>query len=145
MPCKPTLTQFTPFSIPRILTLPLKLLALTTAIYILPTAMHTITTSLSDLYDLVGRRARSPYAPDAPLASVIGAGVMLLAWHVWLGRLSYVGIMEGTKRHGGMSWGRLLGRIVLPGVLLVTGVVFAAGVGRKVRGEGVVFVKGNTI
>src|SRR3954462_2044731 len=102
MPSKPTITQSTP-SLPRILTLPLKLLALTAAMYILPTLMHTITQSLSELYDLLGRRARSPYELDVPWVSVAVAGVVLVAWHVWLGRLSYIGIMEGSKGER-VSW-----------------------------------------
>lgn len=119
---------------------PLKLLFLTLATYILPTLIHRMTLSFSCLYDLLSRRARSPFAPEPSWADIVTAGVVFLAWHVWLVRLSYFGIMEGRKK--GVSWGRVLGRIVVPGGLLLLGVGFGVEVRKRTGGE-VAFVKGN--
>jgi hypothetical protein len=50
---------------------------------------------------------------------------------VWLGRLSYKTVVEGRKV-GQVSWGRVLGRVVVPAVVLVLGIEFAWGVGAMV-------------
>jgi hypothetical protein len=115
----------------------LQVLALAAAMFIVPTLMHRIVQSLDDVYELLGRRARSPYEPAIPYTSVFIATVLLLGWHVWLGRLSYKTVVEGSGEKGRVSWGRVLGRIVVPFLLLSLGLQFvwelSAGVSDPAR------------
>jgi hypothetical protein len=99
--------------------------------YIVPTLIHSTVQSLDEVYELLGRRARSPYA----LSSILIASVLLVAWHVWIGRLSYKTVVEGSKRGSGVSWGRVLGRVVVPVVLVVFGVDFAYGLSGRLLGD----------
>jgi hypothetical protein len=69
----------------------------------------------------------------------------MLGWHIWLVRMSWYTILEPlsirprgdeaaayeeAKRR--MSWGRVLGRVVVPFLLLVLGMQFAWEIGRGV-------------
>lgn len=106
----------------------LEVVALAAAMFIVPTFIHRVVQSFDDVYELLGRRARSPYSPAIPWTSVIISFVLLAGWHFWLGRLSYKTIIEsnedaGSKRR--VSWGRVLGRIVMPLFLLSFGLQFA--------------------
>jgi membrane protease YdiL (CAAX protease family) len=108
----------------------LKFLLLTASLYIVPTLIHTAVRALDALYELQGRRSRSPYT----LSTILAASALLVAWHVWVGRLSYKTIVEG-KRRGGVSWGRVLGRVIVPGILIIFGLGFVGEVvGRVIRG-----------
>jgi len=89
-----------------------------------PALMHRIVQSLDNVYELLGRRARSPYEPVVPWTSLFIATFLLLGWHVWLGRLSYKTVVEGSGGKGKVSWGRVLGRIVVPFLLLSLWVQF---------------------
>jgi hypothetical protein len=101
----------------------LEIVALAAAMFIVPTFIHQGVKSLDDVYELLGRRARSPYEPAVPWTSVLIAVLVMTGWHVWLGRLSYKTVVEG--KGDGVSWGRVLGRIVIPFLLVVFGVQFA--------------------
>jgi cell division protein FtsB len=102
---------------------------LAAAMFIIPTTIHRIVQSLDEVYELLGRRARSPYAQAVPWTSALVATVLLLGWHVWLGRLSYKTIIEDQQKTSEskkrVSWDRILGRIVIPLLLLSYGVHFA--------------------
>jgi hypothetical protein len=103
----------------------LEVIALAASMYLIPTLIHHVVQSLDDVYELLGRRARSPYTPSTPWQSIAIALTFLLAWHTWLGRLSYKTIIEdnnSSKTH--TSWGRILSRIVIPIVLVSSGVHF---------------------
>jgi hypothetical protein len=105
-----------------------EVIALAVAMFIVPTFIHQVVRSFDDMYELLGRRSRSPYSPAIPWSSVIISTILLAGWHLWLGRLSYKTIVEssddaGSKRR--VSWGRVLGRIVLPLLLLSFGLQFA--------------------
>jgi hypothetical protein len=104
----------------------LKFILLTASLYIVPTLIHTAVRSLDTLHEVLGRRARAPYT----LSSILVASMLLVGWHVVLGRLSYKTIIEGKKK-GSVSWGRVLGRVVVPGMLVVFGVIF----GGEIAGE----------
>jgi hypothetical protein len=104
----------------------LKFILLTASLYIVPTLIHTAVRSLDTLHEVRGRRARAPYT----LSSILVASALLVGWHVVLGRLSYKTIIEGKKK-GSVSWGRVLGRVVVPGVLVIFGVIF----GGEIAGE----------
>jgi hypothetical protein len=124
----PPTTTTQPSPLPQRLALhTLHFLLLTAALYIVPTLMHHAVTSLDSVYEVLGRRTRSPYT----LSSVFFASVLLVGWHVWLGRLSYKTVVEGRKV-GQVSWGRILGRVVVPGLVLVLGIEFAWEVSVKV-------------
>jgi hypothetical protein len=106
----------------------LEVIALAAAMFIIPMFIHQVVRSFDDVYELLGRRARSPYSPAIPWRSVFVASVLLAGWHLWLGRLSYKTIVESNGDAGGkkrVSWGRVLGRIVLPLLLLSFGLQFA--------------------
>lgn len=67
--------------------------------------------------------------------------VLLVGWHIWLGRLSYKTIVEDDGKVES-SWGRILGRIVVPLLLLSFGVYFGIQVfGRMV--SPIPYVTGN--
>jgi hypothetical protein len=108
----------------------LEVIALAGAMFIVPTGFHRIVQSVDEVYELLGRRARSPYAPQPPLMSIVVATMLLAGWHIWLGRLSYKAIMEDEddktrdSKQSQTSWGRILGRIVIPLVLLSFGLHF---------------------
>jgi hypothetical protein len=108
----------------------LEVIALAGAMFIVPTGIHRIVQSVDEVHELLGRRARSPYAPQLPMMSVLVATMLLAGWHIWVGRLSYKAIMEDeddkarASKQGQSSWGRILGRIVIPLVLLSFGVHF---------------------
>ncbi|KAF1945184.1 hypothetical protein EJ02DRAFT_339087 [Clathrospora elynae] len=121
----------------------LEIIAIALAMLVLPATIHRIIQSLDGAYDILGRTARSPHT-TVPWISIVIAAVVLLGWHVWLVRLSYMTIVEDTagpkedsgtyqtdgsedmrrKPEEGVSWGRVLGRIVIPSLLLVLGVQF---------------------
>ncbi|KAF1850797.1 uncharacterized protein K460DRAFT_400835 [Cucurbitaria berberidis CBS 394.84] len=120
----------------------LELLAVTGAMFVVPSVIQRLVHSLDDVYELLGRRARSPYATIS-WTGVIVALLLLLAWHVWLGRLSYRVVLEdGPARRAGerssarderveqntasgrVKWGRVLGRVVIPLLLVVFAVHF---------------------
>jgi len=114
----------------------LEVIALAATMFIVPRLIHHGVQCFDEVYEVLGRRARSPYAPSLPIASFAIAGVLMVVWHVWLGRLSYSAIMEDgagqTKQiktqsasQRRVSWGRILGRIVIPLVLLSLAVKFS--------------------
>jgi membrane protease YdiL (CAAX protease family) len=122
---KPPVPLFSRLALPI-----LKFFLLTASLYIVPTLIHTAVRALDSLYEILGRRSRSPYT----LSTILAASALLVAWHVWVGRLSYKTIVEG-KRRGGVSWGRVLGRVIVPGVLVIFGLGFVGEVaGRVLRG-----------
>jgi hypothetical protein len=105
----------------------LEVIALVGAMFIVPTGIHRAVQGVDEVYELVGRRARSPYGSSSSWMSVIAAAILLMGWHVWLGRLSYKAIMEDeseVSKQRRSSWGRILGRIVVPLLLLSFGVHF---------------------
>jgi hypothetical protein len=116
----------------RLLMRILELLLLTAAFYILPTFLHHIVQSIDDLYDILGRTARSPYTAVSGVS--VGVGILVvLGWHVWLGRLGYKAMLDGGKEGVGRtgSWGRVLGRVVMPVFLVVFGIQFGYQVLRR--------------
>ncbi|KAF2025661.1 hypothetical protein EK21DRAFT_75926 [Setomelanomma holmii] len=111
-----------------------ELLATSSAMAVLAGLIHIVVQNIDETYEIIGRRARSPYAPSNSVLSLITASLLLFVWHVWLGRLSYSAIMEQDVDESGnekgettrrISWGRVLGRIVVPMLLLSLGVHFA--------------------
>jgi hypothetical protein len=111
----------------------LEVVALAAAMFIVPASIHYVVQSIDETYEILGRRARSPYAPPTSVVSIAIANVLLVAWHVCLGRLSYSAIMEESDegdikkeetKPRRVYWGRVLGRIVVPMLLLSLGVHF---------------------
>ncbi|CAI9631748.1 unnamed protein product [Alternaria burnsii] len=131
----------------------LEVVALAVVMLFVPLTMHHVVQGLDEIYDLLGRRARSPYAV-ASWTSIALAAVMLLGWHVWLGRLSYRTILEAasipmedatiTPAEGQVfeerksqqiriSWGRVLSRIVIPCLFLILGSHFILQIITRIR------------
>lgn len=120
-----------PPSLKPLVTLPL----LTLAFYIIPLTIHKTVQSVDTLYDLLDRRARSPYEAPISFASMLIAGGLIMGWHVCLAVLGYVAVDdedgqgERGKRKGsgegvGWNWDRILGKVVIPFGLLVLGIQF---------------------
>ena len=105
-----------------------------------PLTMHCGVQGLDEIYELLDRRAQSPYVTISWM-SIVVAAVILLGWHIWLGRLSYRTDLEAAsipldtastteeKEHlkekrvqeKRISWGRILSRLVIPCLLLTLG------------------------
>jgi hypothetical protein len=131
----------------------LEVVALAAAMLFVPLTMHRAVQGLDEIYELLGRRAQSPYAAT-PWTSVAIAAVMLLVWHIWLSRLSYQTILEATsipldttsstveeKEHlkekrsqeERISWGRILSRLVIPCLLLTLGSHFLFNIFTRIK------------
>lgn len=98
----------------------LEVIALAAAMLVIPFTIHSGMLCFDAFHEFLGRRARSPYSATS-WGSVVGAVVMMAGWTLGLGRLGYLvdgGAMVGTKVQRHISWGRILGRIVIP-LLLV--------------------------
>jgi hypothetical protein len=119
----------------------LEVISLAAAMLVVPATIHQGVRSLDEVYELLGRRARSPYTSISWLGIIL-AVVLMLGWHIWLGRLSYRTLLdkrvqytdhayttskerEQGKQEERISWGRILGRIFLPLLLLLFGLHFA--------------------
>jgi hypothetical protein len=122
----------------------LEVVGLTAAILIVPTIIHQGVQSLDEVYELLGRKARSPYATLSWLGIAI-AVVLMLGWHIWLGRLSYRAVLETPRSpkeyeiandederiiEERISWARIFGRIIIPSLLLSLGIHFAWKLGQ---------------
>lgn len=118
----------------------LEVIALAAAMLFVPLTMHCGVQGLDEIYELLDRRAQSPYVTISWM-SIVVAAVILLGWHIWLGRLSYRTDLEAAsipldtastteeKEHlkekrvqeKRISWGRILSRLVIPCLLLTLG------------------------
>ena len=130
----------------------LEVISVAAAMLVIPSLIQRLVRSVDDVYELLGRRARSPYVAVS-WTSIVVAVVMLLGWHLWLGRLSYRVVLEdsGEEEIGGgvgkgarISWGRVLGRVVIPLLLLVAAVHFVYEIVYR-AGNPAPFVTGNTV
>ncbi|KAI4699022.1 hypothetical protein J4E81_004913 [Alternaria sp. BMP 2799] len=130
----------------------LEVVALAAAMLFVPLIMHRAVQGLDEIYELLGRRAQSPYATTSWM-SIAAAATMLLAWHIWLGRLSYRTILEATSIPLGttstteekeylkektaqeerISWGRILSRLVIPCLLLTLGSHFVFEIFTRIK------------
>ncbi len=121
-----------------------QVLAVAGAMFLIPLSIQHVVTSFDEAYEVLGRRAHSPYTPVS-WGSVVLAILFMLSWHVWLGRLSYKtttveddgnSLRQGNKartRQGsvGGSWDRVLGRIIFPFLLLAFALQFSFHVWTK--------------
>jgi hypothetical protein len=118
----------------------LEVIALAAAMLFVPLFIHRAVQGVDEIYELLGRRGQSPYA-TVPWTSIVIAAVLLLAWHIWLTRLSYRTVLEAGSipldttstteeqealqerkmREVHISCGRILGRLVVPCLLLTLG------------------------
>ena len=130
----------------------LEVVALAAAMLFVPLTMHRAVQGLDEIYELLGRRAQSPYATTSWI-SIAAAATMLLGWHIWLGRLSYRTILEATSiplettstteekeflkekkaQEERISWGRILSRLVIPCLLLTLGSHFVFEIFTRIK------------
>ncbi|KAI4919146.1 hypothetical protein J4E85_009403 [Alternaria conjuncta] len=130
----------------------LEVVALAAAMLFVPVTMHRAVQGLDEIYELLGRRARSPYATTSWM-SIAAAATMLLGWHIWLGRLSYRTILEAAStpletsstteekeylkekkvQEERISWGRILSRLVIPCLLLTLGSHFVFEIFTRIK------------
>ncbi|KAJ4289036.1 hypothetical protein N0V90_011378 [Kalmusia sp. IMI 367209] len=89
------------------------------ALVVVPSTIQFFVRSLDTLYEVVGRRARSTFDELAWSSLVVGGGA-LVAWHAVLVALSYKAIIEkSVERKKGYTWGKILGRVLVPAYLVV--------------------------
>ncbi|KAI4926840.1 uncharacterized protein J4E92_006000 [Alternaria infectoria] len=130
----------------------LEVVALAAAMLFVPLTMHRAVQGLDEIYELLGRRAQSPYATTSWM-SIAAAATMLLGWHIWLGRLSYRTILEAASiplettstteekeylkekkaQEERISWGRILSRLVIPSLLLTLGSHFVFEIFTRIK------------
>lgn len=128
----------------------LEVIGLAAAMLVVPLTMHRAVQGFDEMYEILGRQAKSPYARFSWI-NFSFAFMILITWHLWLGRLAYLTVLEGgadekrvEAREGkstvssssttfesrvnlggkAISWGRLLGRIVIPFLLITLGLHF---------------------
>lgn len=120
---------------------PLKLVAQAGAFVFLSKFIHQLVQCLDEIYDATGRRSRSKF--EKLQWGRVVLGVLLLAgWQVWLVRLSGMVVVEeegkgrgqgddhgpekqGEKSKTSVSWGRILGRILIPAFLVCSGAIWS--------------------
>jgi len=130
----------------------LEVVALAAAMLFVPLTMHRAVQGLDEIYELLGRRAQSPYATTSWM-SIAAAATMLLGWHIWLGRLSYRTILEATSiplettsttdekeylkekktQEERISWGRIISRLVIPCLFLTLGSHFVFEIFTRIK------------
>lgn len=135
-----------PASIPRIflrhitnaltslLMLLLKILFTAVAILLVPRIIHIIVQCFDDLHDMLGRRARSPWETQMLWGNgALAAMGILVVSHALLFRLSHNAIMDEDVQQGekkersfemrawkerSVTWERILGRVIIPMLLV---------------------------
>jgi len=112
-----------------------KLLVQACAFFLVSKSIHSLVHSLDAVYDTVGRRSRTKFERVEWGRLVLGV-TLLVGWHVLLVKLSILSsdfsvgkeVLDEEERVGKstkLSWGRLLGRVVIPAVLILAGAGFA--------------------
>lgn len=108
----------------------IELLFVAAAMFILPSLINGVVQSLDSFYELMGRRAQSPFVDIVPWGRIFVAIGSLLGWHIWLGWLSYQVALErdkkATRNHEEkteerVSWGRVLEWVRMPLLIFVCG------------------------
>jgi hypothetical protein len=95
--------------------------------------IHYFVQCLDEIHDATGRRSRSKFEVISWGRIVFGLG-MLVGWHVCIVRLSLLSASKledeedggtmgddgegGAKREKSISWGRILGRVLIPAFLV---------------------------
>ncbi|KAF2849503.1 hypothetical protein T440DRAFT_480030 [Plenodomus tracheiphilus IPT5] len=113
-----------------------EILALAVIMLIVPLMIQSLVLCFGQLYEVVGRRARSPYTGSSWGSVDIAMGLMV-GWVGVLGWLGYRvdfegGRVGGEKEGRSVSWGRVVGRIGIPLLLIVLMGHFAVMVLRRV-------------
>lgn len=135
----------------------LEVVGVATAMLILPALIHSAVQCLNDLYELLGRRARSPYT-QVSWINIFLAVLLLVGAHVWLGRVTSLGstsehraVVEDTKTNvqdGGpkkhVTWAEFLSRVVIPLILLVLRAQITYQVGKRLKNPNSLITK-NTV
>ncbi|KAF2800984.1 hypothetical protein K505DRAFT_355234 [Melanomma pulvis-pyrius CBS 109.77] len=118
---------------------PLKLVVQAGAFVFASKFIHQLVQCLDEIYDATGRRSRSKF--EKVQWGRVVLGVLLLAgWQVWLARLSGMVVVEEGRGGGqgddrglekqreefttGVSWGRILGRILVPAFLVCSAAIW---------------------
>lgn len=110
----------------------LKIFLMAIVMFLVPRTIHSIVHNFDILQEITGRRARSPFELYVRWGrSVIVALGLLVTWHEVLRRLSYrivskdnggdAFVKTGREEKRGLlnvSWGTVLGRVIIPGMLL---------------------------
>ena len=109
----------------------LKIAGVALAMLLLPRTMQMGVQCVDEMYETLGRRARSPWKTDTGGFGVIWGVILMLVLHGALWRVSYGCVLDergrdvqedgsDDQKNRGVTWGRVLVRIVVP-VLLYGG------------------------
>lgn len=137
----------------RLIMRSLEVIVLAAFMLVAPFAIHGAMLCFDDVYELLGRRAASPYAEISWSRVMAGVG-MMAGWTLVLGRLGYLADVEGEEKRGPkrsdhghvgrkmmqnrrVSWGRILGRISIPLVLVTLTGHLALEFSRRAAGRSV--------
>ncbi|XPS78503.1 hypothetical protein M3J09_010514 [Ascochyta lentis] len=129
-----TLLRYVTNTMKKISILLLKIVVMAAAIFFVPRTIHIVVQCFDDLYEMLGRRAKSPFETEMLWGSgALIAMAVLVVLHARLYRLSYNVILdedmdEDRRRerlHGRptwkerkVTWERTLARIIIPGLLI---------------------------
>lgn len=140
----------------------LEVVALAAAMLMVPVVMQCAVQGFDEIYEILGRRARSPYAKMSWM-NILLCVVLMVGWHFWLGRLTYCtvleegkneaeeekkgeegkstetfGLTDGKERESEerrVTWGRVLGRAIIPALLVAFGLQFGYQVLRRLTAD----------
>lgn len=136
----------------------LEVVALAAAMLLVPITMQCAIQGFDEIYEILGRRARSPYEKMCWM-DVLLCVVLMVGWHLWLGRLTYWTVLEGgtmemeqeknekeeksaesselvdsketESEERRITWSRVLGRAIIPALLVTFGLQFGYQVLRR--------------
>jgi H+/Cl- antiporter ClcA len=102
-----------------------KAIGMALVMFLVPRAMHALVLCLDALYEVLGRRAASPWELQAFYGfGVFGGLVVMVVMHCLLVRVAYCVILnddqessdreEKTRRQRAVTWEKVLMRIVIP-------------------------------
>lgn len=138
----------------------LKIVGTAIAMLLLPRAIHIGVQCLDDVYETIGRRARSPWETQVLWGNGVMAGLAIMfVLHDLLRRISYSAILnedteeeQARRREGGkttwnrwnVTWERVLMRVLIP-VLLFIGLYFMILRVSEMKTQSRELVKANTV
>lgn len=105
------------------------------AMFLVPRLIHVLVCSLDDLYEMIGRRAVSPWETQSSSGHGVLVGLVAMAvMHHLLSRIGYGAIFNkdlsdskkpGARKEEGLTWEKVLMRVIIP-VLLYGGLCATA-------------------
>ncbi|KAF1930176.1 uncharacterized protein M421DRAFT_3921 [Didymella exigua CBS 183.55] len=139
----------------RLTTLIVKVIGTALAVFLVPRTIHVLVLCLDGLYEMLGRRAASPWELQSfsGFGAVVGLLIMAVLHHL-LFLIGYGAIFDedlsGPYKEGaekgkrGVTWERVLMRVIIP-LFLYGGLCVLAWRVWKLSGDGREVVRANTV